>query len=78
MESNDSEKQAGPEQRRSIPSFDEYFNMDEQEKDRAIEQSVLRLQNRVRQIRYLMEIEDNPVGKPSPAAEPNNHFRKAQ
>ena len=49
--------------------------MNEQEKDRAIEQSVLRLQNRVRQIQYLMEIENNLVGKPSPAT---HHSRRTQ
>ena len=78
MENNDNEKQAGPEQRSRVPSFDEYFSMNEQEKDRSIEQSVLRLQNRVRQIQYLMEIENNPVGKPSPAAHPNIHHRNKQ
>jgi len=78
MGSNDSENQSGPEQRSRVPSFDEYFSMNELEKDRAIEQSVLRLQNRVRQIQYLMKIENNSAGKPSPTAQPSNHSRKAQ
>ena len=78
MVNRDNEKSAGADDQSRVPSFDEYFSMNEQEKDRAIEQTVLRLQNRVRQILYLMEIERNPVGKPSAATRQNNPPRKKQ
>ena len=67
MESKNKEKEAGLEQRSKVPSFDEYFRMNEQEKDLAIERSILRLENRFRQILYLMEIERNPSIAPKPA-----------
>jgi hypothetical protein len=78
MENNNNEEQAGPEQRSRVPSFDEYFSMNEQEKDLAIERSVLRLQNRILQIMYLLEIESKPSVKPSHAAQPNDHPRDTQ
>ena len=78
MENNKNEEQAGPEQRNSVPSFDEYFSMNEQEKDHAIERSVLRLQNRIRQILYLLEIENNPSEKPPHDGQPDDHPRKKQ
>jgi len=78
MENNKNEEQAGTEQPSKVPSFDEYFNMNEQEKDHAIERSVLRLQNRIRQILYLLEIENNPSVKPPHDAQSNDHPRKKQ
>ena len=78
MQNNNNEMQTGPEQRSNVPSFDEYFSMNEQEKDLAIERSVLRLQSRIRQIRHLMEIENKPSFKPSHAVQPNGHPRDKQ
>ena len=71
MESNNNEEHADPEQLSRVPSYDEYFSMNEQEKDIAIERSVLRLQNRIRQIQYLMEIERNTSNKSFHTAPPN-------
>ena len=73
MENNNIEKQVGPEQRRKVPSYDEYFRMNEQEKDLAIELSVIRLQNNIRQILHIMEIENNPVVKPTQSPQQNSH-----
>jgi hypothetical protein len=69
---NNTEKQARPEQRPNVPSYDEYFSMNEREKDLAIERSVIRLQNSIRQIMYIMEIENNPTVKPAHARKPND------
>jgi hypothetical protein len=77
MEKNNNEKQRDPEQG-PAPSFEEYFSMNEQEKDRAVEQSVLRLQNRIRQVLYLLEIERNPSVKPSSAAHPSRRSHRGQ
>ncbi len=75
MEKNHNEEQSGLEQRSKIPSFDEYFSMNEQEKDRSIERSVARLQNRILQIMYLVEQESNSSVKPTPVTQPNDQTR---
>ena len=72
MESDHNEEQAGLEKRSRIPSFDEYFSMNEQEKDRSIERSVARLQNRILQIMYLVELENKSSVKPP---QPNDQSR---
>lgn len=70
MENNNNEKHPGQE-----PRFDEYFRMSEREKDLAIERSVLRLQNRLRHILHLIEIERNSSAKPARDAKPGDHPR---
>lgn len=75
MESDRDEEQAGLEPRSRIPSFDEYFSMNEQEKDLAIERSVIRLQNRILQIMYLMELENKSTPMPPHAVQPNDQPR---
>jgi hypothetical protein len=52
------EKERGKEKRHNgSPSVEDYLNMDEDEKDVAIQKAVIRLQTRIHEILYLMESE---------------------
>lgn len=42
---------------RDCPSIEDYLNMNEEEKDRAIHEAVIRLQTRIQEIIYLMRLE---------------------
>jgi hypothetical protein len=57
------------------PSIDEYLQMGEEEKDNQLQQSLIRLQNRIFKIVYLMEADLKKTSNPSKSIErpPKHH-----
>ncbi len=52
------------EKKEKSPSAEEYLRMNEKEKDAEIEKAVIRLQNRIQKILYLMEAEMKQFSEP--------------